>query len=108
MRRRTFLLAAFGSGWAGILARAEAAWPVSTARFVVPFTAGSALDLPARMIAERLKGDLGTTFIIENRSGAGGAVGAQFVAQAAPDGGTFLVTSSSVATLPALRSNLGF
>src|SRR5262249_51372880 len=106
MRRRTFLVSAFAGGLAGMSGRAQAAWPVLTARFVVPFAAGSALDIPARMIAERLKADLGANFIIENRSGAGGAVGAQLVVQAAADGGTFLVTSSSPPTLPALRPHL--
>ena len=108
MRRRTFLFSALASGVAGIASRADAAWPVPTARFVVPFAAGSAIDVPARMIAERLKAELGANFIIENRSGAGGAVGAQLVVQAAPDGGAFLVTSSSLASLPALRAHLGF
>jgi tripartite-type tricarboxylate transporter receptor subunit TctC len=108
MRRRTFLLSALASGLADMSTRAQAPWPVHTARFVVPFAAGSAIDVPARMIAERLNAELGATFIIENRSGAGGAVGAQLVVQAPPDGSTFLATSSSLASLPALRPSLGF
>jgi tripartite-type tricarboxylate transporter receptor subunit TctC len=108
MRRRTFLLAALASGLTGISERAQAAWPAPTVRFIVPFAAGSALDVPARMIADRLGAELGATFIIENHSGASGAIGAQLVVQAAADGGTFLVTSSSLASLPALRPKLGF
>jgi len=81
---------------------------VRMSRFIVPFAAAGALDTPARMLAQRLSGALGTNFIVENRSGAGGAIGAQAVAQAPPDGGTFLFTSSSVAILPALQPNLGF
>ena len=108
MRRRTFLFSALASGLAVISARAQTAWPVRTARFIVPFAAGSALDVPTRMIADRLVAELGATFVIENHSGAGGAIGVQLVVQAEPDGGTFLVTSSSVASLPALRPNLGF
>jgi len=81
---------------------------VRVARFIVPFAPAGALDTPARMLAQRLSGALGVNFIVENRSGAGGAIGAQAVVQAPPDGGTFLFTSSSVAILPALQPNLGF
>lgn len=108
MHRRAFLFSTFAWGFTAISARAQAAWPVHTARFVVPFAAGSAIDVPTRMIADRLAPELGANFIIENHSGAGGAIGAQFVVEATPDGGTFLVTSSSIASLPALRPGLGF
>jgi len=87
---------------------AQSAWPVRVSRFIVPFAPAGALDTPARMLAQRLSGALGVNFIVENRSGAGGAIGAQAVVQAPPDGGTFLFTSSSVAILPALQPNLGF
>ena len=56
----------------------------------------------------RLSHDLAATFIVENRTGAGGAIGAQAVVQWPADGTGFLFTSSSVAILPALRANLGF
>src|SRR5579871_1294558 len=107
MRRRTFLLSALASSLAPIVP-AQAEWPVHTSRFIVPFATGSAIDFPTRMIADHLAPELGATFVIENHGGAGGAIGAQLVVQAQPDGGTFLVTSSSVASLPALRPNLGF
>jgi len=84
------------------------AWPVSLTRFVVPFAAGGALDVLARIIADRLSRELGATFVIESRPGAGGAIGAQAVVRAAADGSTLLFTSSSVCTLPALNPNLGF
>jgi tripartite-type tricarboxylate transporter receptor subunit TctC len=86
---------------------AQTAWPVRLSRFIVPFAPGSALDIPARMIAQRLGGGLGATFIVENRPGAGGGIGAQAAVQAPPDGSTFLFTSSSVSILPALQPNLG-
>jgi tripartite-type tricarboxylate transporter receptor subunit TctC len=108
MRRRTFILSALASGLAGVSARAQTAWPAHTARFIVPFAAGGALDIPARLIADRLSRDLAASFIIENRPGAGGAIGAQAVVQWPPDGSGLLFTSSSVAILPALRQNLGF
>jgi tripartite-type tricarboxylate transporter receptor subunit TctC len=84
------------------------AWPVHTARFIVPFAAGGALDIPARLIADRLSRDLAASFIVENRPGGGGAIGAQAIAQWPPDGSGLLFTSSSVAILPSLRAHLGF
>ena len=54
LRRRTFLFSALASGLLGIPVRAQTVWPVHTARFIVPFAAGSAIDVPARMIADRL------------------------------------------------------
>jgi tripartite-type tricarboxylate transporter receptor subunit TctC len=76
-------------------------------RFIVPFAPGGALDLPARMIAQQLGPALGSTFIVENRPGAGGAVGAQAVIQGAADGSMLLFTSSSVSIIPALQPTLG-
>jgi tripartite-type tricarboxylate transporter receptor subunit TctC len=86
---------------------AQNAWPVHVSRFVVPFAPGSAIDVPARLIAQRLGETLGANFILENRAGAGGGIGAQMVVQAAPDGSILLITSSSVSILPALQPNLG-
>jgi tripartite-type tricarboxylate transporter receptor subunit TctC len=106
MNRRAFLVASL-LGSLPAIARAEG-WPVPVARFIVPYAPGSALDIPARLIAERLNASLGATFIVENRAGAGGAVGAQAVVQAPADGSAFLFTSSSVSILPALQPHLGF
>ena len=71
---------------AGLLAapattRAQDAWPVRQARIVIPFAAGGPQDIPARVIAEKLSQRLGATFIIDNRPGAGGGLGAQHVAK---------------------------
>jgi tripartite-type tricarboxylate transporter receptor subunit TctC len=105
MRRRDFLLATL---WSCSAFRSEAqnAWPVRVSRFIVPFSPGGALDTPARMIAQQLGTLLGITFVVENRAGAGGAIGAQAVAQSPPDGSTLLFTSASIAILPALQPNL--
>ena len=103
VRRRNFLLFALIGGFSAFRSEAQNAWPAHVSRFIVPFAPAGALDTPARMIAQRLGSDLGATFIVENRAGAGGAVGAQAVVEAAPDGSTFLFTSSSVA-IWALRS----
>ena len=113
MRRRDFLrFAAAGGAFAAAAARAQdaaqVAWPAHTSRFIVPFAAGGAIDIPARLIADRLSRDLAANFIVENRAGGGGAIGAQAVVQWPPDGSGFLFTSSSVASLPALRAKLGF
>ena len=59
-------------------------WPTKSLRVVVPFTAGSATDTTARVVVERLSTQLGQTFVIENRPGAGGAIGANLVAKATP------------------------
>src|ERR1700720_4096267 len=102
MRRRSFLLFALIGSFSAFRSEAQNAWPVRVSRLIVPFAPGGALDTPARMIAQRLSSALGATFVVENRAGAGGAIGVQAVVQAPPDGSTFLFTSSSVSILPAL------
>jgi len=90
-RRR--LLGALGLG-AGVstlpaLARAQGAgWPTRPVRFVVPFGPGSTPDVLARLVADRLSPALGQPMLVENRPGAGGNVGTDAVAKAAPDGYT--------------------
>ena len=106
-RRNLLLLATIGTMTAS-LARAQTPWPVRVIRFVVPFAPGSAIDIPARLIASKVSQKLGATIVVENRAGAGGGIGAQTVAQAAPDGAAFLITSSSVTILPASNPALGF
>jgi tripartite-type tricarboxylate transporter receptor subunit TctC len=84
-------------------------WPPSAAvRVMVPFAAGGPVDVPARLMNDRLAAQTKGTFILENRGGAGGTIGAQVVAQAAPDGTSLLFTTSSVAIAPALYPNLPF
>jgi tripartite-type tricarboxylate transporter receptor subunit TctC len=96
LRRRALLGAALA---APHLARAQAAgWPDRPVRVVVPFPPGGSNDVVARPLAERLQAKLGQPFVIENRGGAGGAIGAAQVAQAPADGYTLMVTSSSFAT----------
>lgn len=85
--------------------RAQAAdWPDRPIRIVVPFGAGGSTDALARILGEKLGASTGQAVVIENRAGAAGAIGAQAVAKAAPDGSTFLLaTSSTHAVLPHLR-----
>jgi len=107
MRRRTLMVA----GMAGLAMPAvaqDAAWPVRQARIIIPFAAGGPLDVPARIVADRLSQRLGATFVVDNRGGAGGGLGAQQVARAAPDGATLLFISASIATISALQPALNF
>jgi tripartite-type tricarboxylate transporter receptor subunit TctC len=77
---------------AGAIASPAAAqeWPSRTVTIVVPLAAGSASDIAARVVADQLSKQLKATFIVENRTGAGGTVGAGAVARSAPDGYTIL------------------
>ena len=75
-------------------------WPTKRVTVVVPFTAGSATDIMARTVAQRLSEQLGQPFIVENRPGAGGTIGMAAVARADADGHTILVHSSSYTITP--------
>ncbi len=85
--------AAMCCGLAGSQAQ-EGRIPDGQITFVVPLAAGGPLDGAARMMAERIGQRLGRTIIVENRTGAGGNIGAAYVAKAAPDGLTWLYTST--------------
>ena len=74
-------------------AQAQEAWPSRSMTFVVPYAAGGYTDLVGRLTARYLERALGKPVVVENRPGAGGIVGTQFVANAAPDGYTFCVCS---------------
>ena len=63
-------------------------------RIVVPLSPGGFADTPARMLAPRLSEQLGRQFFVENKPGAGGTIGADFVAKSAPDGHTLAITGS--------------
>ncbi len=82
-------------------------WPARASRIVVPFAPGGTTDIPARIIADHLARRLGKPFVVENRSGAGGALGIRTVAQAT-DGHTLLHSTSAVCVLPALQRDPGF
>src|SRR5204862_7262990 len=74
---------------------AAQAWPQKPVRFIVPFAPGGATDIAARMLGEKLTQVWGQTVLIENRTGAGGAVGAAEAARAAPDGYTLFLPSGT-------------
>ena len=105
-QRRTFLsLLALSGG----LAMAQDKYPVKTVTLIVPQAAGGANDAIARVIAQKLTEQTGISFVIENRTGAGGNVGAAAAAKTRPDGYTLMLTADSVMVInPALYKTTGF
>lgn len=97
------------AGFAGVAVSALAQdWPSGTVRVVVPFAPGGPVDVPARLLIERLAAQTRGVFILENRPGAGGSIGLQAVVQAPPDGSTLLLTTSSVTMVPTIYPKLAF
>jgi tripartite-type tricarboxylate transporter receptor subunit TctC len=83
--------------------------PSRPIRMVVAFPAGGPTDFVARLLADKLKPLIGRTVIVENRAGANGAIGAEYVARAEPDGTTlFLTTVGAVAVTPHLMAKLAY
>jgi tripartite-type tricarboxylate transporter receptor subunit TctC len=108
--RRRFLLLAAGAAAlpaASRIARAQA-YPSRPARIVVPFAAGGATDIIARLIGQWLSERLGQQFVIENRPGAGSNIGTEVVVNAPPDGYTLLLVGASSAINATLYEKLSF
>jgi len=106
--RRCVLFAVLSFAIAG-LAHAADVWPTKPVRIVVPYPPGGTTDMIARLAGTELSQRLGQPFVVENRAGAGGAIGAAAVAQAAPDGYTLLMgTAATHGITPALRDNLPY
>ena len=88
---------------------ADAGFPSRPVTLVIPFPPGGATDVNGRIIGQRLGKELGQSVVIENRGGAGTIIGASYVAKAAPDGYTLLVSSGTTFTVnPAIRANLPY
>ncbi len=84
-------------------------YPAKPVRLVVPFAPGGGSDLVGRLLAQKLGAVLGQQIVVDNRGGAGGRIGTEFVAKSAPDGYTLLMATSSVmVTAPALYRKLPF
>ena len=86
----------------------SAAYPDKPVRLVVPYPAGGPTDVAARLITGELQKRLGQSFVVENRAGAGGNVGAEFVAKAASDGYTLLMLGAAHAINKSLYKNLTY
>ncbi len=84
------------------------AWPTRQITVVVPYPPGGMIDLVARLLGPRLQQELGQPVVIENRSGAGGNVGAESVARAQPDGYTLLLGNPSLAISPLIYDKLNY
>ena len=111
--RRAVLGALMVAGSLGSSAFAESSsadgWPTKPVRLIVPFPSSGATDLISRVIAQRVSQDLGQQFVIDNKPGAGGTIGAAEAMKAAPDGATLLFTTSSThAISPHLMPRLSY
>src|SRR5262245_53258749 len=99
IRRATLALALAGLMAPAVAQQAAGSKPVT---IVVPFAPGGGNDILARAVAPKMGQLLGTTVTVENRPGAGGNLGADYVAHAAPDGTTLVIASSQVTMNPYL------
>ena len=93
------------------LARAQTpapVWPTKNIRAMIPFSAGSTLDIVGRIVLDPLATQLGQTIVVENRGGAGGTIGTAMTAKADPDGYTILVQASAHSAAPAAYPNLAY
>jgi tripartite-type tricarboxylate transporter receptor subunit TctC len=106
VKRRSLLLGAAAlpvAGRTGVAKAQGTAWPTPTVTIVVPYPPGGSADILARALAEKLGERLGRTVLVDNRAGAGTAIGAKAVAGAKPDGATLLMgTVTSQAINPAM------
>ncbi len=86
-------------------AQGQATYPQRPVRVIVNLSAGGGVDIVARIVAQHMSGAFGQTFVVDNRTGAGGAIGSELAAKATPDGYTLLVSSNTVVTTAALRTS---
>ena len=110
--RRRFLKFSAGALAAPALAHsafAQTAWPAGRPiRAIVPFSAGSTIDILGRIVLDPVSRQLGQTIVIENRGGAGGSLGSAAVAKADPDGFTLLINAAAHSGAPAAYPNLQY
>jgi tripartite-type tricarboxylate transporter receptor subunit TctC len=106
MKRMLLLMAL---ALAGLAPAAAQPYPSRTVSVIVPYPAGGSVDVVARLLVQKLNESMGQSFIVENRAGgAGGAVGANVVAKAAPDGYTLMLTASIHIITPFLNSKIPY
>ena len=108
-RRSLVVIALILAGTLGFGGAAAAqTWPSKPVRVIVPFTAGSAVDIVARAVMEQVSTQIGQPVIVENRGGAGGTLGVGLVAKSDPDGHTVLVHSTTHAVTATTYTNPGY
>jgi tripartite-type tricarboxylate transporter receptor subunit TctC len=108
-RRDTFKLAGAALAASALPQAAFAqAWPTRNIRAMVPFGAGSSIDIVGRIVLDPLSRQLGQTIVVENRGGAGGSIGAGQVARADADGYTILINASAHSAAPAAFPNITY
>ena len=101
MQRRTLAHCALSAVLLGLAGAAGAqAWPAKPITMIIPFPPGGTLDTVGRMLAQKLGEQLGQSVVVDNRAGAGGAIGSAAVARATPDGYTLLFSPSTFTTTP--------
>ena len=94
-----------GSALKPLGAWAQGAYPTKAIRIIVPYPAGGVVDSIARVVGERMGRQYGQPVVVENRTGAGGAIGTDFVAKSPADGYTLLMVSPSHAVMPFFQKN---
>src|SRR3954452_1847084 len=108
-RRQFLTLSTVALATPALLRRALAQpWPSRPLRVIIPFSAGSTVDIIGRIVLELLAAQLGQPMVIENRGGAGGTIGSAMVAKSEPDGYTLLVNASAHSAAPAAVPHAGY
>jgi tripartite-type tricarboxylate transporter receptor subunit TctC len=108
MHKKLFHALALAAACAFACAAPAQEWPSKPVRIIVPFAPAGPVDIIARILGAKLNEALGQQFVIENRTGAGGNIGAAAVAKSAPDGYTVLMTSSAIVVNVSLYSDPGY
>ena len=109
MQRLLFLTSVALAALLGFAAHAQApAYPAKVIRLIVPFPPGAGTDTVARFVAQKLGQAMNATIIVDNRTGAGGAIGAAEAARAEPDGYTLLFVAGPFTTVAAASKNAGY
>lgn len=106
--RFILMVLALLAGALGLSAQAQSDYPNAPIRLIVSFPPGSTTDQIARQLALRLAAQMGTTFVIDNKLGAAGNIGNDFVAKSRPDGYTLLFNTSGVVLSPALGEKVNY
>jgi tripartite-type tricarboxylate transporter receptor subunit TctC len=105
---RRHALSLLACGFGAVHAQTTAYPAGKAVKIIVPFAAGAGTDAIGRLMAQKLAEVTGASFVVENRTGASGAIGTQFVAQSAPDGYTLLLAASPFTTVAASVTGAGY